>query len=179
MRSGTSSTAFVGALLLSASIAVAGCSLLTSFDAVELGDAAEPEHDAAATADQASDQAIDQPAIDHAVDVAADGGAGAPICVAGRYYCGTKTGGVASDLYRCIADGGGFTQARTCSHACVERDGGDVCACVVGGLYCGSDQVLGSNPNALYTCGANYQPVLKQVCPNGCRINVSSDDTCN
>ncbi len=152
-------------LALGAAAAGVGCSLVTSFDGVALGAADAGANDA--------DAEPESGAADAGADV------DAAICFAGGYYCGgDHNPEAAGNLYRCTADGGGFVLALTCAEGCVARNGADdVCQCVVGSAYCGGDQVVGA-PGTLYTCGAGYTPVEKQVCPNGCKTNVGTDDTC-
>jgi hypothetical protein len=193
MRARATATPPLGALLVGAAVAAAGagCSLVTSFDGVVLGDggafggAESGPDDATDVSDVglagdtggevgAQDAGDAQPAGDAGREADVD----AAICFANRTYCGSEIGRTATNLYQCTADGGALVQVRTCSHGCIQRAGGDLCSCIDGGLYCGDDQVMGPNSKWLYTCGPNDQPVLKQMCPNGCTVNVSTDDSC-
>jgi hypothetical protein len=168
----------IGALFLQA--ATAGCSLLTSFDGVVLGDDGADVADASSEYDSLADIAAQDVGEAYTVtDGASTADATATVCVAGRTYCGGGIGGIATNLYQCTADGGGYAQVRTCGHGCIPRSGGDLCSCTVGGQYCGDDQVMGPNLNWLYTCGANDEPVLYKMCPNGCTLVVGADDKCS
>jgi hypothetical protein len=160
------------AAVIATACALTGCSLLTSFDGVAIGGGEDAGREDATGLDDAGPLA--------------DGGEGgalpgvdAAICYVHGTYCGgDKNGLPAGNLYRCTPDGRGFTLALTCAKGCDTRPGrDDVCVCDLGGAYCGGDQVLGE-AGTLYTCGPNYDPVVKAICANGCLTNKGADDAC-
>jgi hypothetical protein len=100
-------------------------------------------------------------------------------CVVGGLYCGgDKVSGNASTLYRC--EGKGVASVvETCSHGCMVQAGeDDACRpCVVGGLYCGGDDLSGSS-STLYRCTSAGTGAVVEHCAHGCSVNKGVDDAC-
>lgn len=59
-------------------------------------------------------------------------------------------------------------------HLALQAVSGD---CLGGGLYCGGDKLAGL-PDSLYRCVAGGTPSLFMSCPNGCRVEINTDDGC-
>ncbi len=107
------------------------------------------------------------------------GGTSGGSCVEGGLYCGgDKVKGSSSTLYRCDAHGG-VSVVETCARGCMVRPGqDDACRpCVVGGLYCGGDEVSG-DPGTLYRCTSTGTGAVVQHCAHGCAVHPGADDAC-
>ncbi len=142
-------------------VLLTSCSLATSWDGLPIGVSPDASVDANESADAEADAALDSG------------------CGSGALYCGGD--GVVGDpstLYRCGASGM-MSAIVTCSKGCVRREpkANDECICIVGGFYCGDDQVVG-DPKTLYKCASDYSATFVQTCPNQCVVNTGNDDSC-
>ncbi len=190
MRSRARALLFVASLSAGAA---SGCSLVTSFDGIDLG-SISASGDAAATIDAASDGgalADHEAAVIEAGDAANDAERDAAdakadtappfSCHAGGAYCGGDENGYTTDsawLFVCNSAGNALTKTLECSHGCISHmNAKDVCSCFQGSPYCGGDQILGPT-NVLYTCGAESVPQDPMTCANGCMVNAGANDAC-
>jgi hypothetical protein len=104
-------------------------------------------------------------------------------CAVGGLYCGgDKVSGNSNTLYRCEADGPQVV--KHCAYGCAVHPGtDDSCKpapanpCVVGGLYCGGDKIVGDS-DTLCRCQANNAVQVVKHCANGCAVHAGTDDSC-
>jgi surface antigen len=104
-------------------------------------------------------------------------------CAVGGLYCGgDKVSGDSNTLYRCEANGPQVV--KHCAYGCAVHSGtDDSCKpapakpCVVGGLYCGGDKIVGDS-NTLYRCEDHNAVQIVKHCANGCAVHAGTDDSC-
>ena len=76
-----------------------------------------------------------------------------------------------------VAAGGGVGRRLDLARA-VRPGQDDACrTCVVGGLYCGGDDLAG-DPSTLYHCTTEGTGAVVQHCAHGCRVNPGANDAC-
>lgn len=149
---------------------VEACSVLTSWDDVQLGLAKD-----ASALDATREATIADASGDAATETRADA------CVPGSVICvdqsptGTSAGPA---LYACN-DAGSFDPPVACLHECVHpKAGNEYCSCEAGSTYCGGDNVVG-DPLDLFKCEGNAPPALDQKCSVDCVVKPGADDKCN
>jgi hypothetical protein len=134
-----------------------GCSILTSFDNIDLDDG-NAGRGGASTPDVAAGRAG---------AMSSSGGTTAGV-LATSGGAVVATGGVMSATGGVVVATGGVMSAK-----------GGASSCNMRGRYCGGDKVTG-DPNTLYECTDGSSATIYERCSNGCSVNPQGyDDECN